>query len=84
MVTKTLYISGTTGTMLIADSSVPITTQLLNSPSDLNRDSLYFHSKGNYGQIRAKIAPTQAVVFPALARFIETWSDGSKGCTGGC
>ena len=72
---RKLYISGTYGTMMISDGTVP---DVLGSQNPLTyREDLYFHSGLPYIQIRQKI-DTGNLSFPAQARGVISWDDGSK------
>jgi hypothetical protein len=84
MATKKLYIDANTGTMLIASESLPITNDVLVGAPVNYAENLYFHSGLDYAQIRGLITPAFAVNFAAVERELVTWSDGSKGCGGGC
>jgi hypothetical protein len=80
MPTKTLYIDGTNGTMQIGNYGVPSVTNPINYAGVLS-----FHSNLPYVQIVQKISNINTINFGAVARGLETWADGSKGCgSGGC
>lgn len=83
MATRKLYIDANTGVMLIANQSLTIDSNVKNSPTCFAND-LYFHSKFDYIQIKGKLTPSTTLTFPSLAMELITWSDGSKGCGGGC
>ena len=78
---RRLYISGTNGAMFISNA-IPTDESAAANPI-LYREYLYFHSGLPYIQIKQKIA-AGTLTFPARDRGLTTWSDGSKGCGGGC
>jgi len=80
MPTKTLYIDGNDGTVMI--SSYGTSKSAITDPYSY-LSSLYFHSSLPYIQIKNKISAGN-LTFPAVAQGIYTWPDGSKGCGGGC
>jgi len=93
MPTRRLYVSGTSGVMLIGTDDIYI-GGLAGNPavfteggaitSPLNyRDKLYFHSNLPYVQIKQKVSPGD-LSFAAQNRGTISWSDGGKGCDFGC
>lgn len=81
MATRLLYISGTSGAMLIGTADIDASAAATNPMG--YRDKLYFHAGLPYLQLHHKITPGDQT-FPAKARGVTTWEDGSKGCGGGC
>jgi hypothetical protein len=78
---KRLYISGTSGAMMISNGEV--NDEYVSQNPIPFRSLLYFHSGLPYIQIKQKINAGN-ITFAAQSRGLETWSDGSKGCGGGC
>lgn len=76
MVTRTLYVSGTSGVMAIANAST--NPAVITNPLPYANE-LYFHSALPYVQIKQRIYAGN-LTFPAQTRGIVTWADGSKGC----
>jgi hypothetical protein len=81
MTTRTLYADGVSGTMLIGLAGINIASAISDPIG--NRQSLFFHSRLPYIQIRQKIS-TGTLTFPAQARGLITWDSGGKGCGGLC
>jgi hypothetical protein len=76
MVTRTLYTSGSSGNLMIVDSSVTgaaLETLCADPTVDLNK--IRFHSALNYLDIQDEISGT--VTFPAYARNVNTIDGGS-------
>jgi hypothetical protein len=80
MPSKILYISGTQGVMAIGNYG--INPDAITNPLPY-ASQLYFHSALPYVVIKQRIY-TGSITFPAQVRGLIEWSDGSKGCGGGC
>ena len=78
---RRLFISGTNGAMFISDTTVSNNAAAISPLA--YRDKLYFHSGLPYVQIKQRI-DAGTIYFPAQARGVESWPDGSKGCGGLC
>jgi hypothetical protein len=78
---RKLYISGTSGTMMISNGEV--NDEYVSQNPIPFRSLLYFHSGLPYIQIAQKIN-AGTLTFPARDRGLTTWPDGGKGCGGGC
>ena len=78
---RKLFISGNSGAMFISDGTISDSAAAA-SPL-LYRQNLYFHSGLPYVQIKQEIN-VGSIAFPAQARGLESWDEGSKGCGGIC
>ena len=77
---KTLYISGTEGAVVIGDYGT--NPAAISNPYPYV-NNLNFHSSLPYIQIRSKIIVNTAITFPALPRGTISWEDPGSGSKGG-
>ena len=75
MPSKTLYVDGNAGVLMIGDYGV--STNAVSNP-DAYLDNLNFHSGYNYVQFYSTTS-VSSITFPAVPRNVYTWNDASKG-----